>query len=101
MIFKTNLIHGISENREDFDFESYHSFLTKIGYLEPEVEDFKLNLNHTALLLNAPLFAGVPMGITIFCSSFLAFLSYFGLVRKASLRIQLSNDQCSVKKPSI
>ncbi|MDQ1003499.1 hypothetical protein QFZ28_003899 [Neobacillus niacini] len=42
MIFKTYLIHGISEHREDFDFESYHSFLTKIGYLEPEVEDFEI-----------------------------------------------------------
>ncbi|MFL6560972.1 MAG: malate synthase G, partial [Bacillus sp. (in: firmicutes)] len=30
------------ENSEDFDFESYHSFLTKIGYLEPEVGDFEI-----------------------------------------------------------
>lgn len=30
------------ENSQDFDFESYHSFLTKIGYLEPEVEDFEI-----------------------------------------------------------
>jgi malate synthase len=30
------------ENSEDFDFESYHSFLTKIGYLESEVEDFEI-----------------------------------------------------------
>ncbi|WP_374110690.1 Bcr/CflA family multidrug efflux MFS transporter [Neobacillus cucumis] len=57
--------------------------------------------------LTAPLvgiagaYTGVPMGVIIFCSSFLAFLSYFILVRKASLRIKISNDQCSVKKPSI
>ncbi|MEH7484266.1 Bcr/CflA family multidrug efflux MFS transporter [Neobacillus drentensis] len=57
--------------------------------------------------LTAPLvgvagaYSGVPMGVIIFCSSLLAFLSYFVLVRKASLRIPLSNDQCSVKKPSI
>jgi MFS transporter, DHA1 family, multidrug resistance protein len=31
---------------------------------------------------------GVPMGVIIFCASFLAFLSYYGLVRKASIRIQ-------------
>ncbi|MGG3563204.1 Bcr/CflA family multidrug efflux MFS transporter [Neobacillus rhizosphaerae] len=31
---------------------------------------------------------GVPMGVIIFCASFLAFLSYFGLVRKASIWIQ-------------
>lgn len=30
------------ENSEDFDLESYHTFLTKIGYLEPEVEDFEI-----------------------------------------------------------
>ncbi|MDN3015901.1 Bcr/CflA family multidrug efflux MFS transporter [Paenibacillus sp. BSR1-1] len=57
--------------------------------------------------LSAPLvgiagaYTGVPMGLVIFCSSFLAFLSYYVLVRKASLRIQISNEQCSVKKPSI
>ncbi|PFO09365.1 Bcr/CflA family drug resistance efflux transporter [Bacillus sp. AFS076308] len=57
--------------------------------------------------LTAPLvgiagaYTGVPMGVIIFCSSFLAFLSYFVLVRKSSLGIQISNDQCSVKKPSI
>jgi DHA1 family bicyclomycin/chloramphenicol resistance-like MFS transporter len=57
--------------------------------------------------LTAPLvgvagaYSGVPMGVIIFCSSLLAFLSYFVLVRKASLRIPLSNEQCSVKKPSI
>jgi MFS transporter, DHA1 family, multidrug resistance protein len=56
--------------------------------------------------LTAPLvgiagaYTGVPMGVIIFCSSFLAFLSYFVLVRKSSLGI-LSNDQCSVKKSSI
>ena len=56
--------------------------------------------------LTAPLvgiagaYTGVPMGVIIFCSSFLAFLSYFVLVRKASLRIQISNNQCSVKKPT-
>lgn len=46
-------------------------------------------------------YTGVPMGVIIFCSSVLAFLSYFVLVRKGSLRIHLSNDQHSVKKPSI
>ncbi|MFL6561500.1 MAG: MFS transporter, partial [Bacillus sp. (in: firmicutes)] len=57
--------------------------------------------------LSAPLvgiagaYTGVPMGVIIFCSSLLAFLSYFVLVRKTSLRIQLSNDQYSMKKPSI
>src|SRR3954471_16095720 len=30
------------ENNENFDFESYKSFLTEIGYLEPEVEDFEI-----------------------------------------------------------
>ncbi|MEH7748326.1 malate synthase G [Neobacillus drentensis] len=30
------------ENSKDFDFQSYHSFLIKIGYLEPEVEDFEI-----------------------------------------------------------
>nr|WP_263326273.1 malate synthase G [Neobacillus sp. Marseille-Q6967] len=30
------------KNSEDFDFESYYSFLTEIGYLEPEVEDFEI-----------------------------------------------------------
>ncbi|MFP5111687.1 Bcr/CflA family multidrug efflux MFS transporter [Bacillaceae bacterium C204] len=44
--------------------------------------------------------SGIPMGAIIFCSSFLAFLSYFVLVRKASLGI-LSNDQCTIKKPSV
>ncbi|MGG1680253.1 multidrug effflux MFS transporter [Neobacillus sp. NRS-1170] len=57
--------------------------------------------------LTAPLvgiagaYTGIPMGVIIFCSSFLAFLSYFVLVRKASLRIPISNDHGSVKKPSI
>lgn len=45
--------------------------------------------------------SGIPMGVIIFCASLLAFLSYFGLVRKASLRIQISNDQCSIKKTGI
>lgn len=35
---------------------------------------------------------GVPMGVIIFCASFLAFLSYFSLVRKASIRIQTTNN---------
>ncbi|MEO2075872.1 MAG: Bcr/CflA family multidrug efflux MFS transporter [Bacillus sp. (in: firmicutes)] len=35
---------------------------------------------------------GVPMGVIMFCASFLAFLSYFGLVRKASIRIQATNN---------
>ena len=43
-------------------------------------------------------FTGVPMGVIIFCASFLAFLSYFGLVRRASLKMQLSKDQCVLKK---
>ncbi|WP_423797959.1 malate synthase G [Neobacillus sp. SAB-20_R2A] len=30
------------ENNENFDFEAYKSFLTEIGYLEPEVEDFEI-----------------------------------------------------------
>jgi DHA1 family bicyclomycin/chloramphenicol resistance-like MFS transporter len=57
--------------------------------------------------LSAPLvgiagaYSGVPMGAIIFCSSFLAFLSYFVLVRKSSLGIQLSNEQCTIKKTSI
>lgn len=48
--------------------------------------------------------SGIPMGVIIFSTSFLAFLSHFVFVRKGSLRIQFSNDQCSVKKikkPSI
>jgi DHA1 family bicyclomycin/chloramphenicol resistance-like MFS transporter len=57
--------------------------------------------------LTAPLvgiagaYTGVPMGAIILGSSFLAFLSYFVLVRNATLGIQLSNDQCTVKKSSI
>lgn len=56
--------------------------------------------------LTAPLvgvagaYSGVPMGVIIFSSSLLAFLSYFVLVRKSSLGI-LSTDQCTVKKPSL
>ena len=34
---------------------------------------------------------GIPMGVIIFCASFLAFLSYFGLVRKGAIRIQATN----------
>ncbi|MGG1679984.1 malate synthase G [Neobacillus sp. NRS-1170] len=30
------------ENNRNFDFEAYQSFLTEIGYLEPEVEDFEI-----------------------------------------------------------
>ncbi|MFS0778434.1 malate synthase G [Neobacillus sp. 3P2-tot-E-2] len=30
------------ENKENFDFETYQSFLKEIGYLEPEVEDFEI-----------------------------------------------------------
>lgn len=54
--------------------------------------------------LTAPLvgiagaFTGVPMGVIIFTASFLAFLSYYGLVRRASLKMQLSKDQCALKK---
>ncbi|KYG33247.1 Bcr/CflA family multidrug efflux MFS transporter [Priestia endophytica] len=48
--------------------------------------------------LSAPLvgiagsYTGVPMGVTIFGASLLAFLSYFVLVRKRSVRMQGSND---------
>lgn len=31
------------ENKGNYDFDTYKSFLTKIGYLEPEVEDFKIS----------------------------------------------------------
>ncbi|YCA46157.1 Bcr/CflA family multidrug efflux MFS transporter (plasmid) [Bacillus sp. JZ8] len=37
-------------------------------------------------------YTGVPMGITIFGASLLAFLSYFVLVRKRSVRMQRPND---------
>ncbi len=30
------------ENKEQFDFNDYKKFLTDIGYLEPEVEDFQI-----------------------------------------------------------
>ncbi|MDI3091277.1 Bcr/CflA family multidrug efflux MFS transporter [Priestia megaterium] len=48
--------------------------------------------------LSAPLvgiagsYTGVPMGVTIFGASLLAFLSYFVLVRKRSVRVQRPND---------
>jgi MFS transporter, DHA1 family, multidrug resistance protein len=48
--------------------------------------------------LTAPLvgiagaYTGVPMGVIIFCASFLAFLSYFVLVRKASFKNQRSHS---------
>lgn len=48
--------------------------------------------------LSAPLvgiagsYTGVPMGVTIFGTSLLAFLSYFVLVRKRSARMQRPND---------
>ncbi|MGG1071077.1 Bcr/CflA family multidrug efflux MFS transporter [Priestia megaterium] len=48
--------------------------------------------------LSAPLvgiagsYTGVPMGVTIFGASLLAFLSYFVLVRKRSLKMQRPND---------
>jgi MFS transporter, DHA1 family, multidrug resistance protein len=44
--------------------------------------------------LTAPLvgiageYSAIPMGVVIFFASFLAFLSYYGLVRKSSLRVQ-------------
>lgn len=44
--------------------------------------------------LTAPLvgiageYSAIPMGIVIFLASFMAFLSYYGLVRKSSLRVQ-------------
>jgi DHA1 family bicyclomycin/chloramphenicol resistance-like MFS transporter len=46
--------------------------------------------------LTAPLvgiageYSAIPMGVTIFLASFMAFLSYFGLVRKASVAVQTS-----------
>ena len=44
-------------------------------------------------------YTGVPMGAIIFSTSFLAFLSYFVLVRKQTLRIQLTKN--AIKKTSI
>jgi DHA1 family bicyclomycin/chloramphenicol resistance-like MFS transporter len=44
-------------------------------------------------------YTGVPMGAIIFSTSFLAFLSYFVLVRKPTLRIQLTKN--AIKKTSI
>ncbi|GIN84424.1 putative MFS-type transporter YdgK [Heyndrickxia sporothermodurans] len=43
-------------------------------------------------------YTGIPMGVTIFCASLLAFLSYFVLVRKGSLRVQGSNSVEQVSK---
>ncbi|UNJ81088.1 multidrug effflux MFS transporter (plasmid) [Bacillus sp. CMF21] len=46
--------------------------------------------------LTAPLvgiageYSAIPMGVTIFSASFMAFLSYYGLVRKASVAVQTS-----------
>ncbi|MDQ0857864.1 multidrug effflux MFS transporter [Bacillus sp. V2I10] len=46
--------------------------------------------------LTAPLvgiageYSAIPMGVTIFLASFMAFLSYYGLVRKASVAVQTS-----------
>jgi DHA1 family bicyclomycin/chloramphenicol resistance-like MFS transporter len=46
--------------------------------------------------LTAPLvgiageYTAIPMGVVIFLASFMAFLSYFVLVRKPSLRVQAS-----------
>jgi malate synthase len=37
---KINIWH--KENKGNFDFEKYKSFLQEIGYLEPEVEDFQI-----------------------------------------------------------
>ncbi|MFS2174039.1 Bcr/CflA family multidrug efflux MFS transporter [Priestia megaterium] len=54
--------------------------------------------------LSAPLvgiagsYTGVPMGVTIFGASLLAFLSYFVLVRKRSVRMQRPNDAEQVSK---
>lgn len=47
--------------------------------------------------LTAPLvgvageYSAVPMGIIIFLASFFAFLSYYGLIRKANIRVQTNN----------
>ncbi|PKR85701.1 multidrug effflux MFS transporter [Heyndrickxia camelliae] len=54
--------------------------------------------------LSAPLvgiagsYTGVPMGVTIFGSSILAFLSYFVLVRRATVRIQGAKSTEQVSK---
>jgi DHA1 family bicyclomycin/chloramphenicol resistance-like MFS transporter len=54
--------------------------------------------------LTAPLvgiagaYTGIPMGVIIFCASFLAFLSYFFLVRKASFKNQSSQSLEPVHK---
>jgi DHA1 family bicyclomycin/chloramphenicol resistance-like MFS transporter len=54
--------------------------------------------------LSAPLvgiagsYTGIPMGVTIFSASFLAFLSYFILVRRASIRVPSSQTSEQVSK---
>ena len=54
--------------------------------------------------LTAPLvgiagaYTGIPMGVLIFCSSFLAFLSYFVLVRKSTLQIQTAHAYVKLTK---
>ena len=54
--------------------------------------------------LTAPLvgiagaYTGIPMGVLIFCSSFLAFLSYFVLVRKSTLQIQAAHSYVELTK---
>jgi malate synthase len=40
--FQNKLNAWYLENKENFDFEKYQSFLKEIGYLEPEVEDFEI-----------------------------------------------------------
>jgi malate synthase len=40
--FQNKLNAWYLENKENFDFETYQSFLKEISYLEPEVEDFEI-----------------------------------------------------------
>lgn len=40
--FQDKLNNWYQENNGNFDFDTYKSFLTEIGYLEPEVEDFEI-----------------------------------------------------------
>ncbi|MEH7158949.1 multidrug effflux MFS transporter [Neobacillus drentensis] len=42
--------------------------------------------------------SGLPMGVIIFATSILAFFSHFVFVRKGTLRISTSNEQCSIKR---